>query len=129
MKIRWTNDSIRLRITPTELDALLHDEAIAEALHIPGGAIWEAVIRPSPRDATRLGGDAHCAVIYLSSEDRDRLADATQEGVYFSEADHGVRYFIEKDFPCVHPRALEAMEPPSETFSPPTDFAERKSAV
>ena len=129
MKVRWTNDSIRLRITPAELDALLRDEAVAEALHLPGGVVWEAIIRPSPSDVTRLDGDVHCAVIYLSSEDRSRLADEASEGVYFPEGDHGVRYFIEKDFPCVHPRAIEAMEPTSETFSPPDDFAERKSAA
>jgi hypothetical protein len=48
--------------------------------------------------------------------------------VYFQTADSApFRYFIEKDFPCVHPRAAEALEPRTETFPPPPDFEARKA--
>ena len=39
----------------------------------------------------------------------------------------GFRYFIEKDFPCAHPRPAEAMEAPSECFAVPVGFAGRKA--
>jgi hypothetical protein len=57
-----------------------------------------------------------------SREDREKLAVPETEGVYFTtnRPDRGlIRYFIEKDFPCIHPRAAEALEGPSETFAPP----------
>jgi hypothetical protein len=37
-----------------------------------------------------------------------------------------IRYFIEKDFPCVHRRAADALESPSETFAPPSSFVSKK---
>jgi hypothetical protein len=44
--------------------------------------------------------------------------------VYFS--DSSLRYYIEKDFPCLHPRPAEASESTTETFEAPSDFAQRK---
>jgi hypothetical protein len=38
-----------------------------------------------------------------------------------------IRYFVEKDFPCVHPRPVDAMGEPSETFAPPPGFGVRKA--
>ena len=37
MKVRWTGESLRLRITPGELAALERREAVAAALGFPGG--------------------------------------------------------------------------------------------
>jgi hypothetical protein len=37
MKVRWKYDSLRLRITPTELKDLLGDKQISERLDLTGG--------------------------------------------------------------------------------------------
>lgn len=127
MKVRWTRGGVRLRITPSELDALMQDQSVSEELALPG-AHWRAVITPgdAPTELTLEDGELHC---HLSAADRDRLAAPDAEGIYFQidngQTDGGIRYFIEKDFPCAHPRPPEAQEPPSETFSPPPGFAER----
>jgi hypothetical protein len=38
MKIRWTQNSVRFRITPSELAAIERGEAISETLQLPGGS-------------------------------------------------------------------------------------------
>jgi hypothetical protein len=127
MKIRWTRDSVRLRITPTEFAVLQSGKNILESVGPPGGAGWRAAIVPSAGD-TSLDFEAGGLHLALGTEDCRRLAEPDREGVYFqSNEDGGLRFFIEKDFPCAHPRAADALEPPTETFTPPPGFEERKS--
>ena len=78
-----------------------------------------------------------CSVLLLLGDtDRERLSAADAEGVYFEVnmvdftepgSGRGVfRYYIEKDFPCIHPRAVDVMEEPTETFPTPVDFTKTK---
>ena len=122
MKIRFTNESLRLRITPAELAALLRGETVTEAFAVAGGG-WVASLAPTDGESGVVASGAMVA-IHLSPADRDSLADAATEGVY--KATGAIRFSVEKDFPCLHPRASEAMEPTTETFAPPPGFAERK---
>jgi hypothetical protein len=126
VKIRWTKNSVRFRITPTELQKLERGEAIRESF--PLSASWHAAIVPSS-GVTELQFVDGAVQMSLNSGDIKVLSNPANEGVYFQTKDEtGIRYFIEKDFPCAHPRAGETMEPVSETFSPPTDFDERKAS-
>ncbi len=131
MKVRWTSDSIRFRITPGELDKLRTGGAVGISLRVPGGQ-WEATITPGDEEsATELrGGGANAIIVYLAPVDLYRLCEEEREGVYFHTATEGItiQYFIEKDFPCVHPRPNEVQEE-SETFTPPSGFAERHKTV
>ena len=125
MKVRWTRNSVRLRITPSELDALLRGERVEEELEYPGGG-WLAMILPgaSTTELHFARGDLQIA---LADADRARLSAPDVEGVYFENRDGEtpIRYYIEKDFPCAHPGAPEAREPRTETFAPPPGFKER----
>lgn len=125
MKIRWTQNSIRFRITPSELAALKNGDAIGEVLSLPGGIIWSTRIEPEST-LTRLDYTGGVLRLHLHRSDLAQLLAPDAEGVYFSNAE--VRYFIEKDFPCVHPRASEAAEAETETFSAPAGFEERKNS-
>ena len=126
MKVRWTQTSIRLRITPTELHMLALGEQVEEHLGPIHGA-WSVIIAIDPA-ITDLTIDGGRVSLQLSAKDRDSLAEAYCEGVYFQTDDcPRLRYFIEKDFPCAHPRAADALEPETETFRAPSDFASRKS--
>jgi hypothetical protein len=61
----------------------------------------------------------------VSREDQEKLAVPETEGVYFTtnRPDRGlISYFIEKDFPFIHPRAAHALKDPSETFVAPPGF-------
>src|SRR5258708_38004847 len=127
MKVRWTKVSLRLRITPGELEALEAGKPVVERLQFGEGSGWEIAIVPS--DATTdlfwVGGTAQ---ITLSLADCCRLSSPEVEGIYFRRTiEPSIRYFIEKDFPCAHQRVADAMEPISETFVPPTDFEARKA--
>jgi len=128
---------------------LLRGEPICEHLDIAGSADmeagWSATLLGQETD-TRLslsGGSLLCTV---SVPDCERLAAPGCEGIYFhiydgvsravtesTSATNGtedqnlaLRWFIEKDFPCVHPRASKAAEPVTEAFAPPADFEARK---
>jgi hypothetical protein len=124
MKVRWNRSSVRLRLTPSELASLLDGETITETLDLPGGASWSVALAVA--DATELVSEGNTARLQLSPKDRQRLAAPDAEGVYF-QIENGLRYWVEKDFPCAHPRAAEAAEPVTETFTPPEGFEERKN--
>lgn len=117
--MRWMRDSLRLRITPSEFEALLRGAACVEAASFPGG--WEATLAPGARTALSSPSPGRC-VLTLSDDDLARLGAPDAEGVYFAQ--DGYRYFVEKDFPCAHPRPAEAPES-GETFAAPPGFAER----
>lgn len=134
MKIRWTKNSVRFRITPLEFAAIERGERVCEVLCLPEGASWCAAIVPDADD-TLLVFDAGELRVLLGEADRKLLAEPDREGVYFQlaprvhpDGEMALRYFIEKDFPCAHPRAADALEPPTETFAPPPGFEERKNA-
>ncbi|MGC4042874.1 MAG: hypothetical protein QM758_03645 [Armatimonas sp.] len=121
MKIRWMEESLRLRITPGELQALQQGEVSTEAAAFPGG--WVVTLQPGSESILCTTG--HGVIrITLSPEAVAELSQPATEGVYFNQESY--RFLVEKDFPCVHPRPAEASEPQTETFAPPSGFAERK---
>ncbi len=128
MKVRWNRDSIRLRITPSEFAAITAGEAVHEGIAFPGMQFWNITLCPSDAETT-LFADAHGVYFSLSAADRAKLADPEAEGVYFEMTEPTIlRYYIEKDFPCVHKPAPETGEGASETFTPPPGFEARKLA-
>jgi hypothetical protein len=117
MKVRWKHDSLRLRITPTELEDLLGGEQVSERFDLSNGSVWEVVICPNAEE-TGLRNFGPVVHLLLSREDQEKLAVPNRPGL--------IRYFIEKDFPCIHPRAADALEGPSETFAPPPGFVSKE---
>lgn len=117
---------MRLRITPTEFAAVLGGRTATEVLQVPGGTSWQ--VRLETGTETQFSSDGQVVVLSLSPADQERLADPELEGVYF-QTDGGIRYFVEKDFPCVHSRAKASLEVPTETFVAPGDFERRKLEV
>ena len=124
MKIRWTEDSIRFRIAPAELQALRAGQAVRAALPFPGG--WQAGVYLTG-ETTELICEAGEASLLLSRADALRLAAPENEGVYFEQSAPRLRYYIEKDYPCEHPRPAEAQES-SETFERLVSSASPNSA-
>ena len=122
MKVRWNRDSVRLRITPAEMATIMRGDQVAEELCFPGGAAWHVAVNAGAQ--TALASEGEVVHLLLSVEDRGRLAAPDAEGIYFQAG--SLRYYVEKDFPCVHKRGAEALEPTTETFVPPAGFEERK---
>ena len=124
MKIRWTRNSVRLRITPDEMAQLQRHEIVAERFRLPATSGWSVHISPS--QSTALSMQDGILLFCLATNDIAQLSETQREGVYFSQDD--IRFYIEKDFPCAHPRAAEANEIPTATFAPPANFEERKNS-
>ena len=123
MKIRWTEQSVRFRITPTELETLRRGQIIQTHLLLPGG--WRASVSTGSLGTT-LKMEAEVLRFLLSGEDAARLFLQESEGVYFQQTESGLRYYIEKDFPCEHPRPAEALENPETFERPPALLAPQK---
>jgi hypothetical protein len=124
MKVRWTGDSLRLRITPGELAALERGEPVSEGLAFPGGGAWAVRLDPAAERAGVHWAEG-VALVALTADDVRRLAAADAEGVYPRTS--RVRLMVEKDFPCAHPHAPEAREPETERFQPTPAFVARKT--
>lgn len=120
MKVRWMEGSLRLRITPCEFSLLQQGGSVCERATFPGG--WQVCVGPGEESA--LVSDS--LTVTLSRAFLDELSRPEAEGVYFVRENY--RFFVEKDFPCVHPRPKEAQES-TETFAPPPGFAERHKTV
>lgn len=128
MKVRWTEESLRLRVTPSELAQVEQHLPLETTLTLGPGGGWRVELMVENVEAATLTQDGPTLRITLAPADIVRLLAPEAEGVYFTaDQAHGVRYYVEKDFPCVHPRGVEALELPTETFVPPADFEERKA--
>lgn len=126
MKVRWTEESVRLRITPTEMASIVQGQPVTAALPLVG---WSAQIVPAENE-TGFHAEGSVMTLALSRADATRLAEPEREGVYFQQdTEPALHYYIEKDYPCVHKRPDEAQEPPTETFAEPAGFRERKGVA
>lgn len=111
-----------MRITPEEFKALKAGMPVTEELVLPGGS-WSATIYPTDHATGISLRRAGALGFLLSAADLDRLAAPDAEGVYFSTTgDSPVRYYIEKDFPCIHPPSQARQESATSTFVPPYGF-------
>jgi hypothetical protein len=115
-------NSLRIRLSPRELDLLASGRAVEQRLGPKDG--WSVSLAPSK--ATSLTIDGARVLIGLCAKDIQRLCEPATEGVYFEAAHEStIRYFIEKDFPCLHPRPHETGEPETESFPAPPGFKKR----
>lgn len=123
MKVRWMENSLRLRITPGELAELQAGQTITERALFPGG--WSVALQPGAESV--LHSDTPGTLtLTLSSGELAELAQPQTEGVYVTAERY--KFFVEKDFPCAHPRPKEAQESTA-TFAPPSGFAERHKTL
>lgn len=123
MKVRWTRDSLRLRITPSELAALERGEAVTEGLAFAGGR-WAVRLDPAALETSVTWDDGGVRVGVAAADVR-RLAAPDAEGIYPHAPQ--LRLLVEKDFPCAHPHAPDAKEPATERFAPSPAFLRRKA--
>ncbi|MBC8138639.1 MAG: hypothetical protein H8F28_22395 [Fibrella sp.] len=134
MKVRWTSGSLRLRISPTELASLERGEPLEERMRVPGapvGSSWTILLLPGGK-VSEISASGSVVLFDISRADVEQLAEPASEGIYCQQVAAGdsreeFSFYVEKDFPCVHPRPSEVNEPDSETFAPPVGFEERKA--
>lgn len=118
------SDSLRLRITPGELADLANGRPVAVRLTFPDGGEW-LVRLATNGERLEVASTAGGVAVRMSQGDLERLLAPDSEGIY--SHNQGFRLMVEKDFPCAHPHAEEAMEPETERFDPTPAFLDRKA--
>lgn len=123
MKLRCTQNSIRIRIRRSELDLFDREGRVSEDIYFPGDAVftfalariagdsWEATLSEGN---LQIGMPEELAKAWMAP---DRVGFETKLKVPEKSVD--LHLLIEKDFPCLH----RSNEDKSDTFQ---DLADRK---
>src|SRR5882757_5765087 len=98
MKIRLMNDSIRVRLTQTEVETLASGGAIEAVTPIPGDA-FTCVVQPSTGSIEAHHSSGRLTVL-LPAQQTATWAASEDEGMYANAG--SVRVAIEKDYRCIH---------------------------
>jgi hypothetical protein len=103
MKLRFRNNSLRLRVNQREVDDLAAGSAIEERVHFPADACISYVLEPS----TRVDADASFENGTIRVRTPQQMifnwAHSDSVGIYFEIPANGARLqvAIEKDLECV----------------------------
>lgn len=109
MKIRIRENTLRIRITQTELKELSVGEALFSTTHFPGGSQMSYGILPSQEETTQVVMADQRISIHLGVLDHQTMMDESTVGVQsiHQTSDRPLELLIEKDFSCLHPRSGE----------------------
>jgi len=123
MKMRIKGNSIRLRLSRTEAEAVAAGRAVRETTAFPGGATLSYVLEPSPRapalSATFLD---HQVIVAVPLAEALAWAGGTAvalQGRIPTPAGE-LSLLVEKDFTCLKPRQHER-EDESDLFPNPNE--------
>ncbi len=100
MKLRMHSNSVRLRLSRSEVDALNQNGHVEECIQFsPDRTLWYSVeCAEIPAPSATLEGSV--IQVKLPRGEVQRWAESDQTGI---EATQGpLRLFIEKDFKCIH---------------------------
>ena len=110
MKLRIKGDSVRLRLTRSEVRALLDAGVVAEATHFPGGTELQSVLR-TLRGASGIAASFEAGTLTVSLPMEAARRWGTSEEIEIRAtlpAGRGaLELLIEKDFPCLTTRPGE----------------------
>lgn len=110
MKLRIKGDSIRLRLTQTEVRQLTETGAVESTMHIAQGASLTYGIRASDLDQLAVEGDASEVEVLVPRDWIGPWADSDQvgfEGTQDVGEGRELAILVEKDFACLHKRPDE----------------------
>jgi len=110
MKIRIKGDSIRLRLTKSEVDALASIGSVEEHAHIPGGTL--SYMLRSERGIEDLSAHLQDSCIVISMPDKLASAWPANDIVGYRNTiavgeNESLLLVIEKDFKCIDAPAEE----------------------
>lgn len=110
MKLRLRGNSIRLRLTQKEVNALAQGQDVRETTALAPGHFLEFGIHPSTADRVQISPTPHGFFVIAPQNVLDQWAASDDEGfeasVAVSESDT-THILIQKDFACLKPRGEE----------------------
>ena len=106
MKLRIKGDSLRLRVSPTEMTRLLENGRIEETIHFTAdreASLTYALEHRAHTDAMTIAYAPHQIVVMISTQEAQRWAEGQDVGLYGgSDTSDGVlELAVEKDFACL----------------------------
>jgi len=111
MKIRIRGDSLRLRLSQSDVGVLDREGSVADALHFPGGSSLGCVLVSDARAAELDAAfDERTIRVTIPASWARKLIDTDEVGVQGERELPGggaLTVLIEKDFRCLVPRAGE----------------------
>ncbi len=120
MKLRVRGDTLRLRLTRSEVDAIGAAQAVTEAMHLPDGSQLCYTLRTADKNDVHMHheGDRVEIIVEIDAAKSHRWALSEQVSYSGDDPFHAGRLavLIEKDFTCITPRAGEEE---SDTFPNP----------
>ncbi len=111
MKVRINNNSVRIRLTKSEVARLADGASVEQATHFSTTTKFECAIEPCS-DATdlQLTFSGSRLIIKIPSNHVARWAGSNDVGIESAQsidASRSVQILVEKDFECLHPRRGE----------------------
>jgi len=100
MKLRFHNQSLRLRLSQSEVARLVETGAVRETLPFPGGQTLEYSLETGPVSAIAASFEDGRITVKLPATEARGWAESDRVGI--ETADGPLRLYIEKDFQCLH---------------------------
>jgi hypothetical protein len=115
MKLRCTQNSIRLRLRKSDMQTLQTTQEVTESVYLPGGTVFAFQLKLSNVEAITANMEGQTIVVSIPIEAGQQWIDSNQVG--FEEhlplaTGQQLHLLIEKDFPCAH----QPHEDKSDTF-------------
>jgi hypothetical protein len=104
MKLRFRNNTLRLRVNQREVETLANGDTLQEQVVFPGADHLSYLLGTSPTPAGQASfHDGVIRVSAPSAEIRNWAASSTNMGIYFELPANGsiLKISIEKDLVCV----------------------------
>ena len=111
MKLRIRDNSIRLRLSQSEVQTLRNEGLVSAALNFPGGTVIEYVLESTPASVSLSAQYSSNTIRVLVPEsivgewaDSDQVSISSEQNL--DDADV-LTLLVEKDFSCLSPRENE----------------------
>ncbi len=110
MKLRITNDAVRIRISKTEVELLKENESVTLEIIFPGSETFSCEVIPDNSDSVRVSMEANTLFIYLPNQEVKSWNPSEMiqlESVLYLENGKELLILVEKDFKRLSNRARE----------------------
>ena len=103
MKLRFRDNSLRLRVNQREVQALAAGTALAECVYFPGGSTLSYILEPVDQPGHRASFEQGRIHVYAPDQEVRQWASGEAIGLYFElpAGDTQLRIAVEKDLECV----------------------------
>ena len=110
MKIRVQGNSIRLRLTQTDIQEFDRDKVLTRGVQFPGGPQLQYQIVQTSQSLISVSFNHSTIRVQIPEKDSKKWINSEQVGLRQNvalESGDQLKILIEKDFECLHPRLGE----------------------